>query len=473
MLDHGFAEARDGQVFRVEGSIERPERLRTIRPEELAPIEQRARALDRSPALYHWNNLLFEHPDGRLEVVYARGKDFVPFKALDHVEHLIARRRDPSLGPATLQIQPNQVCNDDCVFCCTAEYRQKPIYRGHRFSAEEWIELLERHAASGGEMVEIIGGGEPTLHPDIVRVLRRIPELGLRAYLFTNGSRFTSHDGELNLPLLDAIAEACAILTVSLDGHEHRDRVHRLLSPERTRGTLRAMEYIHRRRDPARMAFYNSFILTGGPNQPSNLEDLYPSVERQAGWVDAIHVQNDFMSLSHFGFETERAQEVLQSTIDDFFKDIYVYYNFPLISRFHLRVPYSLSTHNVPSSAFSRCLRAHLAPTVECGSYKAWPCGKYAGEAQPEDQSSFARLHDELVQLRRSPDHKNGISCDPCIYSSYNQSLLAIDRLLETEPQGRFLHFYERAFVEATMTWPRAPRPAPEPLALGRHQVRI
>jgi organic radical activating enzyme len=453
MEDLGFAIDAEGAIVRVFGS-DHPRRVVPSSWEDLRPLEQDALDADRSPALYHWNNLVHLGSDGEVSIVYARGKDFVPFSALEYVQQLKTRILDPNLGPATLQVQPYQTCNDDCTFCCTTQYRQLPIYKGHRLSRAEWFELIDRHADGGGTVMEIIGGGEPTLHPDFVDVLHHLHRRGVKAYLFTNGTRFATPSGELNHPLLEAIAESCVMLTVSLDGYRNRHLVHRKIPFEQTVATFAAMEHLHRIRDPKQMSFYNSFILTGGAHQASNLDDLYECVARQAGWVDSIHVQNDFVSLSHLELNAELAKDQLQRTLDDHFRDIYVYYNYPLIARFGLSVPYSLSTHNRPSSEFEFCPRGLLAPTVECGSNMVWPCGKYAGEAKPEQQEIFATMHARLDEMRRSPDKKNGIACEPCIHSSYNQSLLGIAEKLRSDPRGRFFHFYDRRIVEATMTWP-------------------
>ncbi len=412
---------------------------------DLSETEAKVLELDQSPALYHWNDLLFvSGPNNHCEVVYCRGKDLIPFDGLDYVEQIRTAVTKGDSQLFTLQIQPNQVCNDACVFCCTANYRERPIYKGIKFSLDELRELVETFARRGGKVVEIIGGGEPTLHPKFIELMDIIAELGLKVYLFTNGSQFGNLKGELNKPLLGRIAKTCCVLNVSLDGYRSREAVHTKLSFRKTELTFEGMRYIHSIRDRREMGFYNSYILTGGKSQAPNIQDLEECISLQAGWVDSIHVQNDFVSNSHLEFDIEPTRQILQSVIDTYMSKIYIYYNYPLISRFGLKVPYQLSLHNVHSDTFSHCWRGRLAPTVECGTNKVWPCGKYSGEGNSSDYQEFKSFERQLDNLLTSPDYKNTLSCAPCIHSSYNHALLEIEKCIRKEPEGRFFHFYEK-----------------------------
>jgi organic radical activating enzyme len=451
----GFAQNAQGDLIKVFGSNQQnPNRYEACSPSSLLPHEAKALALDQSPALYHWNNLLhLATSDNKLRIVYARGKDFLPFSALDYVDQLQSRLSDSTLGPVTLQLQPNQICNDACTFCCTESYRKLPIYKGKKFTTQQWLGLIDYHANRGGRVVEIIGGGEPTLHPGFIDILRQIAKRGMKAYLFTNGSQFSDSKNELNYLLLETIVESCVLLNVSLDGYRMREKIHKRLSFEKTLATFKAMEFMHSIRDRRKFAFYNSFILVGGQSSSSNIDDFYECIERQAGWVDSIHIQNDFNSLSHLELDVKKTAITIQRTIDSFFSQTYLYFNFPLINHFGLQVPYDLSLHNVSSERFSKCLRALVAPTVECGSNKVWPCGKYAGQAQPDDQMTFDSIKGQLFNMRNSSDFKNEINCNPCIHSSYNESLQNISAILENIP-GEFYHFYESSFVNRTVNWP-------------------
>jgi hypothetical protein len=421
--------------------------------EQLSTLEKRTLELDLSPALYHWNDLVHVSTNNQSpQFVYCRGKDFIPFSGLDYVEQIRETLKNPQRGPFTLQIQPNQVCNDACTFCCTAVYRENPLYKGKLFSWEELRILIENFSAQSGVVVEIIGGGEPTIHPRFLDLLNLIGDRGLKAYLFTNGTQFTDKSHKLNKPLLESIARNCVILTVSLDGFRNRSHVHTKVPFEKTLGTFEGMRYIDLIRDRTKMAFYNSYILTGGKSQASNIDDLYECVSSQAGWVDSIHIQNDFVSLSHLEFDKRYTQEVLQRTFDTFFSKTYIYFNYPLISLFNLNVPYELSLHNVGSSEFPLCLRGRLAPTVECGTNKVWPCGKYAGEGVSPDRHEYKTIPEQLVQLRNSPDYRNGLHCNPCIHSSYNRSLKAIFELLQSDPHGKWYHFYQLDYLTRIMS---------------------
>jgi len=76
-------------------------------------------------------------------------------------------------------------CNCRCRVCPSASQAQVPA-----MSAEEIAGWLTRSKESGARHVWF-GGGEPTLHPDLIRSIERARELGYqRIRLQTNGIRF-------------------------------------------------------------------------------------------------------------------------------------------------------------------------------------------------------------------------------------------------------------------------------------------
>lgn len=445
----GFCINAEAHIFKVlsEDHSGKPTKLIPSEKEDLSLVEQYALEQDRGPTVYHWNDLLVKKNNAQLDLIYARGKDFIPLSPLDYFHHLKKIKYHENTGPLTMQIQPNQVCNDTCIFCCTEEYRENPIYKKQRFSFDEWKEILTFFAKNGGKVVEIIGGGEPTLLPYFDDVLKLLGDLGLKAYLFTNGYKFSLRNGELNTSFLDLIAEHCILLNVSLDGYKNRDKVHCSRSQRKTEETFDALDYINSVRDPLKMGFYHSYIITGAPGQYCNIDDLAECVARLAPLGDSMHIQNDFVKMSHQFIEPERGQAIIQPIIDEYFSKIYLYFNYPIIKRFNLKVPYEDSIHNVPSSSFKKCMRSRVSPTFECGSNKLWPCGFYAGTAKLTDKKEFSTMATQFQQLYQTPDYKNNVSCDPCINSSLNHTL----ELLNDEENESCYLFYPKNYVEQTM----------------------
>ncbi|MHC4787712.1 MAG: radical SAM protein, partial [Planctomycetota bacterium] len=75
-------------------------------------------------------------------------------------------------------------CNLRCVHCYSQSTDRQ--YAGE-MSAEEGFALLEDLAQFGCPVV-LFSGGEPLVRPDILRLVARARELGLRAVLSTNGT---------------------------------------------------------------------------------------------------------------------------------------------------------------------------------------------------------------------------------------------------------------------------------------------
>ncbi len=448
----GFCTDGDSQIFKVfsEHGSTKPSKLISSRREELFQIEQLALDKDKGPTVYHWNDVIVKSSNEKIDLIYARGKDFLPFSPLDYFNHLKKIKGNSAIGPLTMQIQPNQVCNDTCIFCCTEEYRANPIYKKQRFTFDEWKEALTYFSNNGGKVIEIIGGGEPTLLPYFEDVLKLIGDLGLKAYLFTNGYKFSLSNGKLNIPFLDLIAENCILLNVSLDGYKNRHKVHCSRTFKKTEETFEGLEYIHSIRDPNKMGFYHSYIITGSQGQYCNLDDLPACVERLSHLGDSMHIQNDFVNLSHEFIDPRFAYEIIQPLIDEYFSKIYLYFNYPLIKRFNLKVPYEDCIHNVPSTSFKQCLRSRTSPTFECGSNKLWPCGLYAGTAKITDKKDFSSMKAQFHELYQSTDYKNNMSCNPCINSSFNKTLELLNELISDHSTSCYL-FYPRQYVENTM----------------------
>ena len=449
----GFCINSDSHVFKVfskDGSA-KPCTLIPSQREALSLLEQSALKIDQGPTVYHWNDIIIKDSDEKLDLIYARGKDFIPFSPLDYFSHLKKVKDNGDVGPLTMQIQPNQVCNDTCIFCCTEEYRSNPIYKKKYFSYDEWKEGLTFFAKNGGRVVEIIGGGEPTLLPYFEKVLTLIGDLGLKAYLFTNGYKFSLSNGKLNIPLLDLIAAHCILLNVSLDGYKNRHKVHCSRSIKKTEETFEGLEYIHSIRDPHKMGFYHSYIITGSEGQYCNIDDLPACVERLSHLGDSMHIQNDFVNMSHEFIDPQLGHNIIQPIIDQYFGKIYLYFNYPMIKQFNLKLPYENSIHNVASSSFKKCMRSRMSPTFECGSNKLWPCGLYAGTAKLTDKKDFSTMKAQFHELYQSSDYKNNISCDPCINSSLNHTLERLNDVVSEHIHSSCYLFYPKNYVENTM----------------------
>jgi MoaA/NifB/PqqE/SkfB family radical SAM enzyme len=91
-------------------------------------------------------------------------------------------------------LQINRVCNQQCKFCSNpANERMLPLGE-----AKKTIDHFKKNGNSG----IVITGGEPTLHPDLVPIIRYAKKKGLECRVITNGQMTA------DLPFLKKLADS-------------------------------------------------------------------------------------------------------------------------------------------------------------------------------------------------------------------------------------------------------------------------
>ncbi len=91
--------------------------------------------------------------------------------------------------PTKFILNLNYLCNERCTFCASDLTNNFPLV-GRR----PWISLAEIQAWLGGASPAasdraILGGGEPTLHRELVPIVRFLSRKGAEVWMFTNGLR--------------------------------------------------------------------------------------------------------------------------------------------------------------------------------------------------------------------------------------------------------------------------------------------
>jgi glycosyltransferase involved in cell wall biosynthesis/MoaA/NifB/PqqE/SkfB family radical SAM enzyme len=99
--------------------------------------------------------------------------------------------RESYVGPHTVQIDPTNVCNNDCLACwCNSPLLLDKALPSPKRDAvlplPVIIGLLDDMVAMGSKEVYIAGGGEPFCHPDIKAIIREIKQRGLVCNVNTN-----------------------------------------------------------------------------------------------------------------------------------------------------------------------------------------------------------------------------------------------------------------------------------------------
>jgi 7,8-dihydro-6-hydroxymethylpterin dimethyltransferase len=202
-----------------------------------------------------------------------------------HTDHSpIKGARVPSLGcpldcgPCTWHATPCQlpvfsvtnVCNLDCPICFTYNRNDKPWH----MSLEEARVTVDWIIRSSGPVDLLnITGGEPTLHPDLINLLKscRRPEVG-RLTMNTNGLRLAE-----DYTLCEELAEldVCVILSFNTLDPQASVRIH---GRDIVAQKMQAIE--HLTRADARMALLTVLIRGLNEDTPGRVLDLMRSNDR-------------------------------------------------------------------------------------------------------------------------------------------------------------------------------------------------
>jgi MoaA/NifB/PqqE/SkfB family radical SAM enzyme len=97
---------------------------------------------------------------------------------------MFVRAMQSASHPILAQIIPIRRCNLDCSYCNEYDKTSAPV------PLESMLRRIDRLADLGTTIITL-SGGEPTLHPDLDAIIRRIRARGAIATLITNGLLLT------------------------------------------------------------------------------------------------------------------------------------------------------------------------------------------------------------------------------------------------------------------------------------------
>jgi MoaA/NifB/PqqE/SkfB family radical SAM enzyme len=97
---------------------------------------------------------------------------------------MFVRAMQSASHPILAQIVPIRRCNLDCAYCNEYDKTSAPV------PLETMLQRIDRLADLGTTIITL-SGGEPTLHPDLDAIIRRIRARGAIATLITNGLLLT------------------------------------------------------------------------------------------------------------------------------------------------------------------------------------------------------------------------------------------------------------------------------------------
>ena len=97
---------------------------------------------------------------------------------------MFVRAMQSASHPILAQIVPIRRCNLDCAYCNEYDKTSTPV------PIETMLRRIDCLADLGTTIITL-SGGEPTLHPDLDAIIRRIRNRGAIATLITNGLLLT------------------------------------------------------------------------------------------------------------------------------------------------------------------------------------------------------------------------------------------------------------------------------------------
>jgi radical SAM protein with 4Fe4S-binding SPASM domain len=114
----------------------------------------------------------------------------------------------------SIEIEFSRICNFRCSYC----YVEETIESGNELSRAEIKDVILQAKELGARKI-IILGGEPSIYPHIVEMLRFIGKEGLKIEMFTNGSG-------INKELADVLAEEKARIALKLNSQDEKVQDH-------------------------------------------------------------------------------------------------------------------------------------------------------------------------------------------------------------------------------------------------------
>lgn len=200
------------------------------------------------------------------------------------VVHWMKNRDKMSILPAQVDIDLTNVCNQDCYYCNSAEFRkEKPVQKKYT----EYISLLDKLASwrshtpnSYGSLHTITypGGGEPSILTGFENVIEHTIDLGFLTAITTNGSHLDK--------LLDSIVieKLKKIAWIGIDIDAGTEDLY-----EQIRNSLTAKSLFNRVINNARNLIevgvnvdFKCLINPLNDNQPA-MEDLFKLVKELGG----------------------------------------------------------------------------------------------------------------------------------------------------------------------------------------------
>ncbi len=179
-------------------------------------------------------------------------------------------------------------CNYKCFMCPQTNGREASFLR--KLPYDVYQKIILDALEYGPEAVSLHGSGEPTLHPDLVKMVKFASDRGLYASFFTHGAYLTDE-------LFDRLADAgLDLAAVSVVGHDP-ERYLRWMGKDNfylVLNNLMACRKVMRRRQD-KTEFHTRHLVTDWANKDQEVEGYIKN------WIEPLQCKAEIWMMHNWG----------------------------------------------------------------------------------------------------------------------------------------------------------------------------
>lgn len=229
----------------------------------------------------------------------------VPPETLTAFMDTFNARLDASRGPKKLIMNVTYACNNHCTFCAVGTRTQ---IDGH---PPRQREQLDRYRAQGVDMVDF-DGGEPTLNPELVGLVRYARSIGYRQINVTTNGRMCAYERYAS----KLVQSGLTTLLFSVHGHDARTHAQQVGVAEAFEQTTAGIRNCVRLRPAGVELGMNITVTKGNHDKQMELAELAWSLGLR--WMN-IQFLTPFGRATHYvAPDTQAAADRTKAVIDAF-----------------------------------------------------------------------------------------------------------------------------------------------------------
>lgn len=354
---------------------------------------------------------------------------YTPLKILHDLDRLKNLREGKLVPPKTIRIDLNTICNHNCPFCLYQSNADglrgiglnEAMPDGRQIDSNRLIELLGEFKECGVNAVVFLGGGEPTIHPQLERIIASTDEIGLEYGIISNGSRLDRVAPYKDSPLFKWVR-------VSLDAANETTwiKIHQPKNLE-DYGFEHVLKNIHDLKNP-RVDFLRGISLIVGTE---NYQEIYDFIELGK----SLGIDNVRIGLEYGRGFGDRHSEIISTALEQIAKGKrdFETRNFQVFDRVSSR-----QKDISKNKDYSLCRFKEI--TTNLGAdLKLYTCcfGKYS-ESHAIGSLKEMSFRELWFEKRKEFLERFNISkCPPCWYGNTNRVLEYLSQ--ENPPHSNFI----------------------------------